>query len=125
MNGNYYNTFPNNGINNNPFINQEQSNNQVPNRQLLTPYQESFNTNNIIDSEFYIENILRLNKGKKVNIHITIPGVEGLQDKTFEGIIEQVGKDHVIVSNPTTGEWNLILIIYIVYITFEEPVKYS
>ena len=55
----------------------------------------------------------RLNKGKKVKLHVTVPGSIKWQDRVFEGIIEQAGKDHVIVSNPNTGEWYLILIIYL------------
>ena len=57
----------------------------------------------------YIENILRLNRGKKAKLHVTVPGSIQWQDRVFEGIIEQAGRDHVILSNPTTGEWYLVL----------------
>ena len=73
-------------------------------------------------SESYIDNILRLNKGKKTKIYITIPNSK--EEKIFEGILETVGKDHIIMSNPSTGEWYLIPIIYLNYIIFEEKINY-
>ena len=72
----------------------------------------------------YIENILRLNKGKKAKFHVTVPGSQEWQDRVFEGIIEQAGRDHIIVSNPTTGEWYLILMIYLDFVTFEESINF-
>ena len=94
-------------------------------------YDQTQNTNamyNIglpIDEQSYIENILRLNRGKKARFHITVPGSLKWQDRVFDGIIEQSGKDHIIVSNPNTGEWYLILMIYLDFVTFEEPINYN
>ena len=97
MNNNYY---PN-------LINEDQSN----------PYQ-------FINNQSYIENILNKNYGKKAIIYITIPNSIKWQDNTFEGILESSGKDHIIISNPNTGKWNIIPLIYLNYITFEEPINY-
>ena len=47
------------------------------------------------------------------------------QDRVFEGIIEQSGRDHIIMSNPQTGEWYLVLMIYLDFVTFEEPINYK
>ena len=80
--------------------------------------------NPLIDQN-YIENILKVNKGKMASINATFPGSIEWQDKTFEGIIENTGKDHIIISNPNTGQWNIIPIIYLDFITFDEPVNYS
>ena len=77
------------------------------------------------EEQSYIENILRLNRGKKARLHVTVPGSIEWQDRVFDGIIEQAGKDHVILSNPQTGEWYLILIIYLDFVTFEEPINYN
>lgn len=81
-------------------------------------------TSNLDEEQSYIENILRLNKGKKAKFHVTVPGSEKWQDRVFDGIIEQAGRDHLIVSNPSTGEWYLILMIYLDFVTFEETVNY-
>ena len=110
MNGSYYtNAFPGTGLNNNT----------VPNQQSVPSYQYTQ------DEQSYIENILRLNRGKKARLHVTVPGSIEWQDRVFDGIIEQAGKDHVILSNPQTGEWYLILIIYLDIVTFEEPINYN
>lgn len=113
MNGNYYTSqFPGTGLNNNT----------IPNQQSVPSYQDQYKT---IDEQSYIENILRLNRGKKATFHITVPGSNEWQDRVFNGIIEQAGKDHIIVSNPNNGEWYLILLIYLDFVTFEEPINYN
>lgn len=122
MNNNYYpNTqYPNNGMNNN-----------LPNQQAMPNFDTTgspnamYNVGLNIDEQSYIENILRLNRGKKARFHITVPGSIEWQDRVFDGIIEQSGKDHIIVSNPNTGEWYLILMIYLDFVTFEEPINYN
>lgn len=122
MNGNFYNgSYPNNS--NNTFPGVGLNNNTVPNQQSVPSYQEQYN--NINDEQSYIENILRLNRGKKARFHVTVPGSIEWQDRVFDGIIEQAGKDHIIVSNPSTGEWYLILLIYLDFVTFEESINYN
>lgn len=123
MNDSFYNNFPGTGGSNQSFPGTGLSNNTVPNQQTVPSYQEQYGL--MQDEQSYIENILRLNRGKKARLHITVPGSSEWQDRVFEGIIEQAGKDHVIVSNPSTGEWYLILIIYLDFVTFDEPINYN
>ena len=73
----------------------------------------------------YIENILRLNKGKKVRVHQTFPDSNEWRDLEFKGIIEQSGRDHIILSEPSTGKWQLLLMLYVDFITFDENINYS
>ena len=73
----------------------------------------------------YIENILRLNKGKSVRIHMTFPDSNEFRDREFVGIIEQAGRDHIILSEPSTGKWQLLLMIYVDFISFDEKINYS
>lgn len=73
----------------------------------------------------YIENILRLNKGKKVKAYVSFPDSVSWKDRIFEGIVEEAGRDHLIISNPSTGEWYLILMIYLNYVEFDERINYS
>ncbi len=85
-----------------------------------------YTTNNDLPLEqSYIENILRLNKGKQVTIHMTFPDSNEFRDREFIGIIEQSGRDHIILSDPTTGKWFLLLMIYVDFITFDEKINYS
>jgi len=87
---------------------------------LYTPNQSFQNT-----EQSYIENILRMNKGKKVTIHMTFPDSIEFKDREFKGIIEQSGKDHIIISDPITGKWFLLLMIYVDFITFDEFINYN
>ena len=92
------------------------------------PYQNGYqmpNQDNQSDESSYIENILRLNKGKKVHVHMTFPDSEQFRDREFSGIIEQAGRDHIILSVPQTGTGDLLLMIYVDFITFEEKINYS
>lgn len=70
----------------------------------------------------YIENILRLNRGKLATVHMTFPGDD---HKTFKGIIEAAGRDHIILSEPSTGRRVLLLMVYLDYVTFDEEINYA
>ena len=73
----------------------------------------------------YIENILRLNKGKYGKFYVSFPDSIEWKDKIFTGVVEQAGRDHLIISDPSTGKWYLILMIYLNYVEFEENINYS
>lgn len=73
----------------------------------------------------YIENILRLNKGKYGKFYVSFPDSVEWKDKIFTGVVEQAGRDHLIISDPSTGKWYLILMIYLNYVEFEENINYS
>jgi len=114
MNNGYFNkeVFPGNPINMN--------NINLPNQTTLQTQAGNFPM-----EQSYIENILRMNKGKKVTVHMTFPDSNEWRDKEFKGIIEQSGRDHIILSDPTNGVWYLLLMIYIDYVTFEEKINYE
>lgn len=109
----------------NPNYQQPSTQTNVPTYDQTQLPNAMYNAGSIPDEQSYIENILRLNRGKKAKFHVTVPGSIEWQDRVFEGIIEQSGKDHLIVSNPNTGEWYLILMIYLDFVTFEEPINYK
>lgn len=73
----------------------------------------------------YIENILRLNRGKQVEVYMSFADSLDWKDCVFKGIIEQSGKDHIILSDPNTGNWYLLLLIYVDYIKFDENINTS
>ena len=77
----------------------------------------------IPDEQSYIENILRVNKGKKVSVYQSFADAGEWKDKIFTGIIEQSGRDHIILSDPTTGNWYLLLMIYVNFIKFDEEIN--
>jgi spore germination protein Q len=73
----------------------------------------------------YIENILRLNKGKLVTVYTTFENNKEWNAKVFKGIIEAAGRDHLIISDPQSGKRYLIPMVYLDYITFDEEIEYE
>lgn len=104
------------------------SNGYNPSTNFNTPPMSGGNVNvngeeYIPNEQSYIENILRVNKGKKVSIYQSFADAQNWRDKVFTGIIEQSGRDHIILSDPITGKWYLLLMIYVNYIEFDEPIN--
>ncbi|MCZ8517518.1 spore coat protein GerQ [Paenibacillus filicis] len=73
----------------------------------------------------YIENILRLNLGKMATLYMTYENNTQWNAKIFKGRLEAAGRDHIIISDPTTGMRFLLLMVNLDYITFDEELKYS
>lgn len=84
---------------------------QAPSSQGTLPLQQS-----------YIENILRLNRGKLATVYMTF---EGANAQTFKGIVEAAGRDHIILSDPQSNKRYLLLMVYLDYITFDEEINYA
>lgn len=75
------------------------------------------------NEQSYIENILRLNLGKVVNIYMNFENSQW-GSKIFKGILEAAGKDHIIISDSATGVRYILLTIYLDYITFDSEIEY-
>jgi spore germination protein Q len=73
----------------------------------------------------YVENILRLNRGKLATVYMTFENNREWNAKIFKGIIEAAGRDHLILSDPQTGKRYLLLMVYLDYITFDEELDYE
>lgn len=71
----------------------------------------------------YIENILRLNKGSHAKAYISFPDSVNWKDKIFDGIIEQAGRDHLVMSL-NDGKWVLVPMIYLDYVEFDGKIIY-
>ena len=109
MNNNYYQSpiYPNTNLNNNMPTFEQQKRNNYPEKE-----------------QYYIENIIKLNKGKPAKIHITAPSNKEWQEKIFEGTIKEVGNDYIIITEELTGQAKLIPLIYLLYISFPESINY-
>ncbi|KXG08566.1 spore coat protein GerQ [Anoxybacillus rupiensis] len=75
--------------------------------------------------ESYIENILRLNKGKMATVYMTFENNREWNAKVFRGTIEAAGRDHLILSDPQNGKRYLLPMIYLNYVTFDEEIAYE
>ncbi len=114
MNNNYLNSNPN--FQEKPIY---YGNTITPNQSLANTAMNEY----IPDEQSYIENILRVNKGKLVSIYQSFADAGEWKDKIFTGIIEQSGRDHIILSDPNTGNWYLLLMIYVNFIKFDEEIN--
>ena len=114
MNNNYLNTNPN--FQGTPIYS---GNIATPNQSLANTSMNEY----IPDEQSYIENILRVNKGKRVSIYQSFADAGEWKDRIFTGIIEESGRDHIILSDPNTGNWYLLLMIYVNFIKFDEEIN--
>lgn len=119
MNGSYYQnpTFPTNQT--------PMNQNQIPMQTPTSPPGNISSQSQLPMEQSYIENILRLNKGKRVNAYVSYPDSNEWRDKVYSGIVEEAGRDHLIISDPISGNWYLIRMIYLDYVEFMERINYS
>lgn len=75
--------------------------------------------------ESYIENILRLNLGKSATIYMTFENNKEWNAKIFKGVLEAAGRDHIVVSDPSSGKRYLLMMINLDYVTFDEELTYD
>jgi spore germination protein Q len=73
----------------------------------------------------FIENILRLNLGKVGTFYMTYENNSEWNAKIFRGKIEAAGRDHLIISDPRTGQRIMLLMVNFDYATFDEPLNYE
>ena len=104
MNGTYYQnpTFPGNNVNDSNTSSEITKQNQ--------PYYLS------------VDNLIKYNKGKKVKIFVLFPNNTG---KEYDGIIDTIGTDFIIIQDKINNSWLLIKKQYINYIEFNEPIIYE
>ena len=97
--------------------------------QGVTPQPQATDISNIpgmlpIEQSF-IENILRLNKGKVGTFYYTYENNNEWNAKVYRGVIEAAGRDHIIISDPQTGKRYLLLMVNLDWVEFDEPINYT
>ncbi|MFC0561146.1 spore coat protein GerQ [Halalkalibacter alkalisediminis] len=73
----------------------------------------------------YIENILRLNRGKAATFYMTFENNSEWNAKIFRGIVEEAGRDHIIVGDFEDQTHYLLLMVNLDYVEFDEPIEYD
>lgn len=75
--------------------------------------------------ESYIENILRLNRGKPGNFYFSFDNaVAGNNTRAVRGFVEAAGRDHVILRDLKTDHRFLFPMVYFDYAEFDEELNY-
>ena len=80
--------------------------------------------NNITFEQSYVENILRLNRGKTATVYMNFENSQW-GSKVFKGEITAAGKDHIILKDSQTGITYLLLTIYLSYVAFDSDIEYE
>ena len=97
-----------------PLPNQPQLPNQNNQVEQVDPFEQS-----------YIENILRLNKGKVGTFHMTYSDSLEWRDKVYKGVVLAAGKDHIVISDQRDGKRYILLLVYLDWVEFNEPIDYE
>ncbi len=118
----------NNSYYQNPMFPGSQMPSGTPNQQTAPSLEQTItgiSPTATLTEQSYIENILRMNRGKRVRVYMSFTDSIEWRDKVFTGVIEGAGRDHIIISDPETGVWYLLKMIYLDYVDFEEPIVFS
>lgn len=109
-----------------PYPNQNFQPNQPNLDSSMYPTPQPLQPGQISDfEESYIENILRLNKGKIGTFYMTYNDSLEYRDKVYRGIIQAAGKDHIVISDTRDGKRYILLLVYLDYVEFDEPINYE
>ncbi len=90
---------------------------QMPDNQNVTSAVQK------VMEQSYIENILRQNRNKTATIYMNFENSQW-GSKIFRGRIIGAGKDHIILADLQTNMVYMLLMIYLNYVTFDEPINY-
>ena len=121
--------YPQNAVNQPypPSAQTQQSTPPTPTTQI--PYQQPYSPNpfpqNKRIEESYIENIIRLNRGKLGTFYMTYSDSNEWRDRVYKGVIEAAGVDHIIISDPRDGKRYILLNIYLDWVEFNEEINYD
>lgn len=83
-----------------------------------------YDKNDIVREENYnysFEDLFKYNIGKKIRLFLSFPNVSEI--RSFEGVLEKVSNEYLIISNPTSNKWQVLLLMYIIYAEFDEDIK--
>lgn len=96
----------------------------LPNQPQMPPQN---NQNEQVDpfEQSYIENIIRLNKGKVGTFHMTYSDSLEWRDKVYKGVVLAAGKDHIVISDQRDGKRYILLLVYLDWVEFNEPIDYE
>ena len=73
----------------------------------------------------YINNILKQNINRKGTFYLSYPSSVDWRDHKVTGVIKTVGNDYVIIYDKKNDVINLLMLMYLNYITFNEDINYA
>ena len=61
------------------------------------------------------------NKGKMIKAYFSFPNVNEI--KEFNGRLESINKDYIVISNIDNNEYTLLFTKYLIYLVFDEKIS--
>lgn len=86
------------------------------NNGFIPNYQSNYRT---YSRAIYNDNLIDMNKGKKVTIYVSFPNSKQWQDIVFKGFIEESNDNYTIIKDINNGKNILLNNKHIDYIIFE------
>ena len=71
---------------------------------------------------FYAEYILNQNIGKKIKVYMSFADSIEWRDRIFEGTLEAVGREFLLISDRQNNKWYMLWSIYIDFLEFSDEV---
>ena len=71
----------------------------------------------------YID-IFNINIGKIVDVHMSFNNSNSDTKSIFNGVLESANDNYIIISEPKTGKWTMLILDYLDYVVFEEEINY-
>ena len=73
----------------------------------------------------YLGNILKLNVGKLGKFYFTYSDSDKWRDKSYVGIVEDVGRDYILIKDPNSEKRFLLSFIYLLWVEFDEELDFQ
>ena len=103
------------------FVRQDPDAEVNPDGTLIPPK----NPNPAAVPQIYMGNIIRLNIGKLGTFYFTYSDSEKWRDKSYVGIVEDVGRDYILIKDPNSEKRFLLSFIYLLWVEFDEELDFQ
>ncbi|MEG1596675.1 MAG: spore coat protein GerQ [Bacilli bacterium] len=90
----------------------------------VPPISGDVNVNGIPTPVPYAENVLKKNIGKYATIYMSYSDSVNWKDKIFSGIIEDSGRDYVILKDTNSEKRTVLWTLYLDYVEFNEAINF-
>lgn len=67
----------------------------------------------------FVNTVLRNTIGRRAQLYFSYPDSDKWRDIVYDGIIELIGEDYIIISEPTTKKVQVLLMLYLEWVEYE------
>ncbi len=67
----------------------------------------------------FVNTVLRNTIGRRAQLYFSYPDSDKWRDIVYDGIIELIGEDYIIISDPATKKVQVLLMLYLEWVEYE------